>query len=183
MQDTLDKLPPEAWPLIELLFNLTMAAAGIWLAITVFVIWRRRASNLTPVNAAERNRKAEPDFLKVDHDAREAAQKRGEAFEKELTHREREEEKAKARAARKPEGMAQKIAGFVAMIMSLFTLATMIHGSIFSISRMGQLMEEYSTSERILAVIGNHPIAFTITVLVIAARLYTYFAKRSAKEG
>ena len=73
MQETLDQIPPEAWPLITLLLNVTMAVAAVWLALTVFVWWRRSASNLTPVQSAGKNKAAQPDFLKVDHAAREAA--------------------------------------------------------------------------------------------------------------
>ena len=51
MQETLDRIPPEAWPLIDLLLNVTMIVAAVWLAITIFVLWRRQASNLTPVTA------------------------------------------------------------------------------------------------------------------------------------
>lgn len=181
--ETMDKIPPEAWPFIDLLFNLTMAAAGVWLAITVFVVWRRRASNLTPVNLPDKNRKSQPDFLKVDHKAREQAIKRGESFEKELDRREREEARRAARKARSPATIGQRIAGIVTFIMSLFTLASMIYGSIFSITRMGGMMEEYSTQERIFAVIQAHPIAFAITILVIFARIFTFFMNRKEMEG
>ncbi len=183
VQDTLDKIPPEAWPLIDLLFNLTMAAAGIWLAITVFVIWRRKSSNLTPVNVPDKNRKAQPDFLKVDKKARQTAINRGESFDKELQRREREEARNKARKNRDPSSIGQRIAGLITLIMSLFTLASMIYGSIFTVTRMGGMMEEYSTQERIVAVIQNHPIAFAITVLVIIARIFTFFTKRNELEG
>lgn len=181
--DTLDKIPPEAWPLIDLLFNLTMAAAGVWMAITVFVVWRRRSSNLTPVNLPSKNRKSQPDFLKVDHKAREAAIKRGEGFEKELERRERDEARRAARHRRSPATIGQRIAGIVTLIMSLFTLASMIYGSIFTVTRMGGMMEEYSTQERIIAVIQAHPIAFVITILVIFARIFTFFMNRNELEG
>lgn len=180
MQETLDQIPPEAWPLIDLLFNLTMAAAGIWLAITVFVLWRRHASNLTPVNAASKRKSAQPDFLEVDHKARKEAIARGESFDKELARREREEARA---AQRSPATLSQKIASFISFYMSLFTLATMIFGAIFQISRMGAMMQEYSSFERILAVIQNHPIAFTVASLVVVFHIYRFVAHRQWQEG
>ena len=67
--------------------------------------------------------------------------------------------------------------------MSLFTLASMIYGSIFTVTRMGGMMEEYSTQERIIAVIQAHPIAFVITILVIFARIFTFFMNRNELEG
>ncbi|MAN45954.1 MAG: hypothetical protein GYB49_08885 [Alphaproteobacteria bacterium] len=183
MQDTLNQIPPEAWPFIDLMFNLTMAAAGIWLGLTVFVLWRRHASNLTPVNSAEKSRKAQPDFLKVDHKARAEAIKRGEAFEKELDQRDIAERKAEAKRQREKVGLLQRLSGIVALVMSLFTIVSIIYGSIFTVTRMGDMMEEYSTAERMIAIIQTHPIAFSVCVIVILARIYTYFAKPAQKEG
>ena len=183
MQQTLDQIPPEAWPFIDLMFNLTMAAAGIWLAITVFVLWRRHSSNLTPVNAAEKNKKAQPDFLKADQKARDEAIRRGETFQKELDQRDAAEARAEAKRQRGKASLAQSISGIVALIMSLFTIVSIVYGSIFTVSRMGGMMEEYSTIERMTAIIMNHPIAFTVCIIVILARVYTYFAKPAQKEG
>lgn len=183
MSETLNQIPPEAWPLIDLLFNLTMAATGIWLAITVFVIWRRASSNLTPVNAAGKSGKAQPDFLKVDKKARAEALERGEAFDKELERREREAAKAEARGKRKPASLGQRIASLASFFMSLFTLATLIFGAIFQVSRMGQMMKDYSAPERIIAVIEAHPISFTIATLVIVHQVYRFISDRKWQEG
>ena len=184
MNDVLDQIPPEAWPLIDILFNLTMAATGIWLAITVFVWWRRSASNLTPVNAATKDSGAQPDFLKVDEKARAEAIERGEAFDKEIERREREAERAKAAAAgRTPLTVSQRLARFLSFFMSLFTLATMIFGAIFQVTRMGQMMEQYSTADRIFTVIQTHPISFTVATLVIVFQVYRFFVDRKWQEG
>ncbi len=183
MNETLEQIPPEAWPLIETMLNITLITAAIWLALTVFVWWRRNASNLTPVHAAGKNKSADPDFLSVDNKAREAAKAKGEAFEKDLARQEREAERAAARGERPPASATRRIAGFVSFLMSLFTLATMIFGAIWQISRMGQLMQEYSTTERILAVVQNHPVSFTVAVLVIGFQVYRFFSDRQWKEG
>jgi Flp pilus assembly protein TadB len=181
MEQTLDKIPPEAWPIVDLLFNLTMAAAGIWLAVTAFVIWRRHASNLTPVNAAERSRKAQPDFLKVDQKAREEAIERGDKFEKALDRRDAAEERAASRL--KPAKSAQKVAGLAALIMSIFTMLSVVTSSVFTLTGAGQLAGEFSTWERARAIIEAHPIAFTLCVLIILARIYTHFFPPAQKEG
>ena len=178
MQDTLDQIPPEAWPLIDFLFNATLVVGVIWLALTTFVLWRRSASNLTPVNAARRNKKAQPDFLNVDDKARETAMERGETFDKEL------EAQARARSGSKdPISLTERIASFVSLFMSLFSLATMVFGAIFQVSRMGSMMEEYSSIERIKAVLEAHPIAFIIASLVIVFHIYRYFTQRKWQEG
>lgn len=183
MSETLDQIPPEAWPLIDLLFNITMVAVAIWLAITVFVWWRRSASNLTPVNAADKNRKAQPDFLSVDHKARAEAVQRGETFDREIERREREEARAAAQTQRPRTTVSQQLARFVSFFMSLFTLATMIFGAIFQVSRMGSMMREYSTAERIVAVVQDHPISFTVAGAVILFQVYRFFVDRNWQEG
>ncbi len=175
--EALEQIPPEAWPIIDLMFNITMAATGIWLAVTVFVMWRRNASNLTPVNAADKNRKVDPDFLSVDEKGRAEALKRGDQFEKELTRRERDEARA-VKSDSGPMTFGKRMAQMAALFMSLFTLATMILGSIWQVSRMGDMMSSYSTPERLMAVISNHPIAFTIATLVIVYHIYRFFTDR-----
>lgn len=180
MQETLDQIPPEAWPLITLLLNVTMAVAAVWLALTIFVWWRRSASNLTPVQAAGKNKSAQPDFLNVDHAARDAAIARGAAYDEALEKRAREEAAA---GKRKPVSLAGRAAGLISLLMSVFTLATMIYGAIFQVSRMGSLMQEYSSVERLGAVIANHPIAFAITTLVIVVHVYRFIKSRQWQEG
>ena len=190
MPETLNQIPPEAWPLIDLLFNITMVSVAIWLAITIFVWWRRSASNLTPVNAAGKNKNAQPDFLKVDQSARSEAIERGESFDKEIERRERAEARAAARAHQPRGTVSERLARFVSFFMSLFTLATMIFGAIFQVTRMGDMMREYSTTGvnvgrevADLTVIQNHPISFTIAGLVIVFQIYRFFVDRNWQEG
>ena len=179
MQETLNQIPPEAWPLIELMFRITLITAGVWLAISIFVWWRRAASNLTPVNAAQKKRKAQPDFLKIDDKARREALERGEGFDKELERREREEAREEAG---KP-SLLQRIAGFASFLMSLFTLATMIYGAIFQVSRMGSMLQEYSSMERFTTIVQNHPIAFCVACFVIIFYIYQFFTKKKWQEA
>ncbi len=181
MEQTLESIPPEAWPIIDLLFNITMAAAGIWLAVTAFVIWRRHASNLTPVNAAEKSRKAQPDFLKVDQKAREEAIERGDTFEKVLDQRDAAEERAASRL--RPARKAQKVASLAALIMAVFSILSVFTSSVFTVAGAGKIAGDFATWERAREIIGSHPIAFTVCVLIIVARIYTYFFPSAEKEG
>lgn len=180
MPEIAETIPPEAWPFIDQLFVATLVVAAIWLVLSGFVLWRRKASNLTPVSAAGKSKSAQPDFLKVDSKAREAAIARGESFDKELARRERREA---SRAASSPATLSQRIAGAITFLMSLFTLATMIYGAIFQVSRMGSMMKEYSSFERIVLVIQRHPIAFSVAVFVILFHIYRYFAQRKWQEA
>ena len=177
MQNVLDRVPPDAWPLIDRLIQITVVVAAIWLALSVFVWWRRRAANLTPVTAARRSKSAQPEFLKVDHDARRAAIERGEAFERQLEIREAEEARA-AMAALAPATTAGRLARIAALVMSLFTLVSIVIGAMLNIGRMGELMQQYSSAERIAAVIRNHPVGTAVLVLVILAALYQFFQER-----
>lgn len=185
MQDTLDKIPPEAWPIVDLLFNLTCAAAAIWLAITVFVLWRRHASNLTPVNAAEKNKKASPDFLKVDKAARAEAIARGESFDKELERREREEARAKAVAAGTANAsLGQKIAGWSTFILAVFSLLSGALTVILTMQRLDGMTAEYGTWQGLVNLFQARPIAFTVATTVIVLKIIHFVIEhRKSKEG
>jgi hypothetical protein len=123
------------------------------------------------------------DFLKVDKKTRAEALERGEAFDKELERREREAARAEAHRKRGPVTLGQHLARFVSFFMSLFTLATMIFGAIFQVTRMGEMMKEYSTAERIIAVIQSHPISFTVATLVIGFQVYRFISERNWQES
>ena len=178
MQNVLDRIPPEAWPLVDRLIPITVAVAAIWLALSIFVYWRRRAANLTPVTAPRPNKDAQPDFLNVDHKARREAIERGEAFERQLDEREAEEARLAAMAALGGATSAGRLARVASLVMSIFTLTMMVLGSMMNIGKMGELMQQYSTGERIAAVIRNHPIGTAVLVLVIAAALFQFFHER-----
>lgn len=178
MQNVLDRVPPDAWPLVDRLFQITVGVAAIWLALAIFVYWRRRAANLTPVTAPSPNRKAQPDFLNVDHEARREAIARGEAFDRQLEEREAEEARLAERAALGTATSAGRLAKLASLVMSIFTLATMVMGSILNVGKMGEMMQQYSTGERILAVVRAHPIGTAVIVLVIVAALFQFFTER-----
>ncbi len=176
MQNVLDRVPPDAWPLVDRLIQITVGVAALWLALSIFVYWRRRAANLTPVTAPRPNKHAQPDFLNVDHKARAEAIERGEAFERELEAREAEE--ARLAASLGGATNAGRLARLASVVMSVFTLTMMILGSIMNIGKMGELMQQYSTGERIAAVVRNHPIGTAVIAVVVAAALFQFFNER-----
>lgn len=183
MDAALNSIPPEHWPLIELMFQITIVVTVAWLLWTVFITWRRSASNLTTIRGAKANRKAEPDFLSVDDLLRKEALKRGEAFEKELEASEREEERARLRKQKTKQGIIGRAGQLISLFMAVFTVATMISGTIFQVSIMGQYWERFSASERLTTIITEHPIGVTVTVLVILYNITRFifnFRKESA---
>lgn len=183
MEDVIEQIPPEAWPLIDLLFNLTMAATGIWLAITVFVLWRRNASNLTSVSSASRNKDINPDFLSVDEKARQAAIKRGDDFGKVLDERDRQAHKEELRAKKRDMSLFGTISRLVSLGMALFSIATVISGTMFQVTIMGRYWEQYSAGERLMSVVQSHPFGVTVTVLVIVYNVYHLITKHMSKES
>jgi TRAP-type C4-dicarboxylate transport system permease small subunit len=183
MDETLRSLPAEAWPLIDLLFNATCVVTAIWLATTTFIIWRRASSNLTTASSVTPNRKATPDFLTVDEKARKEAIKRGEQFDKELDKRDREDERKARRLTRRKETAFRRITRLISLFMAFFSLATVISGTVFQVSFMGSIWEQYSASERLLAVIRAHPIGVGVTVIVILYNLVTFVTNRKWEEN
>lgn len=184
LNDYVSRIPPEAWPLIETVLRVSAVISIIWLAIVVFIHLRRNASNLTPVNAARKDEADQPDFLSVDKDARKTALERADAFETDLTAREEAEAKA-ARDAQtgKSISLAGKVFRVLSFLMSLFSLLTMIFGSVWQLGRMGSLMKEYGTVERIMTVAQNNPLSFTIALLVSVYAIWSFIQQQSAKKA
>jgi len=174
VQDLVDRVPPEAWPLIETMFKITIALAIIWLALAIVAWWRRRAYNLTVASTAGRSEKAQPDFLRVDEKAREAAIERGEAHEKFLDDRERDRE----RAAKDPLSLGQRLAGLATLMMSIFTLSTVIFGAVNNVRSMGKELQSIGTFERLQQIIVDNWLGATIAVFVIGWHVSKYFLDR-----
>lgn len=182
MQDVIDRIPPDAWPLIDTLFRITIVVALVWLLLALVAWWRRRAYNLTVASTASRSEKAQPDFLKVDHKAREAAIERGAAHEDFLEEREREEALAALKAAKDPLSLTERLAGLAAFLMSLFTLATMVFGAVTNVSKMGEALESVGSVEKIQKVVADHWLGTLVAVFVIVWHVYKYFGDRKWKE-
>lgn len=179
VRNVIEAVPEEAWPLIELMFNVTLVFTALWLTWTIFIVWRRSASNLTAIRGASANPDAEPDFLSVDTKARKEAIAKGETFEKEMQRRDRDEAKNAIQAARGKETMLGRFGRLISFGMALFSIATMISGTLFQVTIMGRYWEQYSATERLTAVIQNHPIGVSVTVAVILYNVITFVMKRN----
>lgn len=183
VQDAIDRIPPDAWPLIDTLFRITVGLAAVWLLLVLVAWWRRRAYNLTVASTARKSRDAQPDFLRVDQKARKAAIARGEAHEEMLDAREREEALAAMRAGKDPLTTGSRLAGLATFAMSLFTLASVIFGAVGNVSKMGEALQSLSSFEKIEKVIADHWFAALVSALVIAWHIYKYVSGRKWKEG
>ena len=183
MEESLKSIPPEAWPFIGFLFNVTIIFTMVWLGLTLFINMRRSASNLTPINSVSVKKKAQPDFLTTDKKARKEALKRGDDFEKELSEAEKNQERAMRRMQRRKETPIGRAGRLITLGMAIFSLATMVSGTIFQVSIMGRYWEQYSASERLTSVVTKHPIGVAITAGVILYNFVIFFKNRKWEQN
>jgi hypothetical protein len=179
VQDAIDRIPPEAWPLIDVAAKITVAVALVWIFLGLIAWWRRRAYNLTIASTAKRNKKAQPDFLTVNKEAREDAIERGKAHEADLTERERLE----ALAATSGLTKGSHFARLATLLMSLFTLACSVMGVVGNVGAMEKSVQNLTASGKIQFIIMQHPIASVIIVLVIGYNVWHYFHHRKWEEA
>ena len=177
-QQAIDAIPPDAWPVIDQMMRVLIVLFAVWLVLSLIAWWRRRAYNLTVASTAARNKQARPGFLKVDHEAREAAIRRGEAHADLLDQREADEMAAALKASAGPVGMLEKLARFATLLMSIFTLLTGFSGAIFNVTSMGRYIEEAGVAGRIEYLLTEHPIGCAVAVFVIGFNIWRYFAEK-----
>ncbi|MEP3050449.1 MAG: hypothetical protein ABJP48_03460 [Erythrobacter sp.] len=182
-QRVIDQIPPDAWPFIDLMFQITISLTLIWLVLELIGWWRRRAYNLTVAGTASQNKKAQPDFLKVDEKARKEQIARGERHEEMLDAREREEALAALKAAKGPVSIASRIASMATLLMSLFTLLSGLSGAVFSVGRMSSYLEEAGTTGRLEYVLTEHTFGCVVAVFVIGYNIWRYFSEKKWKKA
>ncbi len=168
-----------AW--LEPLLWVTVVIVAIWIASSVFIHLRRRATNLTSTHSAKVDKNATPDFMSVDHKAREAAVKRGETYDRELTERERAEAAAAAgKAVKKGNAtMLQSLSGMASFLFSLFSLAG-ICVNVFS--QMDRMNTQLSKSDQIFAAVQKYPIPTAICVFVLVYTLWYWISNKKWLE-
>ena len=182
-QQVIEQIPPDAWPLIDLMFRITMGLALVWLLLSLIGWWRRRAYNLTVASTAKRNKKAQPEFLSVDEKARKEAIDRGRGHEEALAKREADEALATLKAAKEPITWASRMASAATFLMSLFTLLTGFSGAIFGVGRLGGYLEEATTSGRLEYVLREHTIGCAIVAFVIGYHIWRFIAEEKWKKA
>lgn len=184
MKELLERFLPQNWENLDLLLNITVIVAVLWLITNIFIIWRRKQTNLTPVDAPRASSKAQPDFLSVDKKADKAAKKRGDQYARSLDERERAEAESMAAAQQSSEaikqaGVLRKFLGYATIALSLVSLIVVLLGSIMPTSAVGKLMGDYEVEGRISDVFQKHPIAIVVTILVMVFLLASQSLMRS----
>lgn len=181
----LDGAPPAAsivlpdWMLY--LMWAAVAFAALWLVSAIFIQMRRRATNLTSAQQAGARKDATPDFMQVDHKAREAAMKRGEAYDKELVEREKAAAAAAGKPARKePVGMLKRISAIAAFGFSLFTLLGSVLGTFRTLDQAGV---QLSKMDQVGAIVAQYPIPAAVCVFVIGYTIFIWVSQKKWTEA
>ena len=158
-----------------------VAFAAIWLVSVIFIQMRRRATNLTSAHQAGVKKDATPDFMKVDHKARDAAMQRGEVYEKELDTREAAEATAAAGKAAKKQSinLLKTISGMASFAFSLFTLLGAVLGTFRTMDAAGAQLSKF---DQIGAVAMKNPIPFVICLFVIGYTIFVWVSQKKWAE-
>lgn len=156
----------------------TTAIAAIWLILTLFVWLRRRASNLTSASSADVKKSAQPDFMKVDHKAREEQIKRGESFEKDLEAREAAEA-ADAEIVKKAT-VWSRLAGLATLLFSIFSLLSTAVGVIWQTGRIGEMLSQW---DKLGIMVQRYPIPFAVSAFVIGFYVVMFFTRKQWKPA
>ncbi len=170
---TVDDLP--TW--LEPLLYVTMVIVAIWVVSSLFVHMRRRASNLTSAHQTGVKKDASPDFLKVDHKARDAAMQRGEAYEETLTAREAAE--AADAPIVKRASMVSRLSGLASLLFSLFSLAGAVSTVMMQVERMTGTI---GRADQLMLVVQKYPIPVAICIFVIGFHIFHYVSGKRWKE-
>jgi hypothetical protein len=178
MGDTPITVPAQYLPLLDWAYTGTIVFAALWLLSWMFIAMRRNASDLTPVLAADYDPKARPDFLKINDKKRKAALERGQDYSRQLDKTEAEQARREARKSKAPLTLAQRIFRLVSLLMSIFSLATMIGGAIFQVTYITGLLKNVGAWERFVELVEKHPIGFTVASIVILYHVVTFFTDK-----
>jgi hypothetical protein len=181
-ESAIERIPPDAWPMIDIMFKITIGLFAVWIFLALVAWWRRRAYNLTVASTHKRSKKAQPDFLSVDQKAREKAIDRGEEHEEELDERDEAEAEAADAAVGKPVGLAKRLASIATTAMSIFTLLTAISGAVLNVGKMDDQVAELTSAGKIEYLLKEHTFGVIVVLLIVAFQVWKFFNKEKWKE-
>ncbi len=110
---------PENWQTTDWVLAITLLVLVVWMLQMLFVYWRRRQTNLTPVDVPSKNNDAQPDFLHIDKKARNEALKRGDRFAAKIV---REQRSVEQRVSK----WASLCLGSVSIILTVISIIILI---------------------------------------------------------
>ncbi len=169
------ELQLENWTNVDLVLKAMMIAGLAWLVLTIFIYWRRRATNLTPVDMPCLNPAAQPDFLSINQEKMESALKRGDQFDEILDRREQIPGELKTAKT------ARSICGYIAVTLSVLSMLIVVAGSIWPTSVAGQSIVSDSNEGHLIDVVQSYPIAISIALFAICISIWHLAVGRKPK--
>lgn len=145
-----------------LLWGLGLLAI-VWLVSGVIGCMQRRAYNLTPAESSGSG-KITPDFLTVDHAARQQAIERGKAFDAMLA----------PPPVAGPVVAATNYSRIIALILSLSSFIAAFAGAVQKIEPIQAAFQNWSSWDRLIDIIARNKIGFAIAFIVILANLVLF---------
>ncbi len=113
--------------LLPVVMWLCIGLAALWIVLSLYARWQRRAYNLT--HAEKGGTGAQPEFLKVDHEKRRAALERGKPV-------------AESAEAPPPRTRYSRIAGYAATLFAVLTLLVAVLKAVTSLDDYTEMASE-----------------------------------------
>ncbi len=149
---------------------------GLWLVTGVIGYMHRRAYNLTRAESG-RSKNIQPDFLRVDHKKRDAAMKRGAAYDRELERR----DEAEAAALKPPVDRLHAWSKAAATVSAAFTLLTAVIGTLTKVDSMQAGAQQLGSWDSLVDTMNRHPIGSSVAIIVIIANVIVFI--KAAKKA
>ncbi len=147
------QVPPALAAWINTVVFVFLGLLILWIVLKVIGLALRRSYNLTPV-ATARSKDIRPDFLTVDHAAREQMIERGRAFDRERT----------ATVAR-----ATRMASAGVILSGLVSLVSAAFLAFGRVEDLDATWHRLSTKDRFVAILQAHPVGFVIAFAIVLA--------------
>lgn len=147
------RIPPAAAAWVDRLMLVFLGLLVLWVVLKLAGLAMRRAYNLTPVATAD-SKNVKPDFLKVDHAARQQMIERGREFD-----RRQAGGLAKATTAT---SFGVVASGFVTFVSAAFL-------AFGRVEELDATWRSLSAKDRFVAIIQTHPVGFTLALAMVAA--------------
>ena len=152
--------------ILALVVPIMIVAAILWLLAWFWSYRRRRALNLTTAETV-RQSDAQPGFLKVDRDARQAKMEGGAAFDAHVA----------ARDAPPPEvaPVAETCRGWAKVVTVLLALVTMLTGVVGALMRVemyDEAVRRFGVWDNFVAIVTQYPLGFAIAVGIVGVTAF-----------
>ena len=169
--------------LTPLLIGLLVLVA-IWASLALFGWFQRRAYNLTVMERAQAGRQT-PDFLKVDHQTREAALERGDAYADERARGGQpappEEPAPPAPPILRKVGRFSRLARIGAVVFAIANLIVVGASALLKAEKTHEFFYSLSNWERWQTLFEKYWIGVTVAVLVILVQA-AYLVRTIARD-